>query len=591
MSSSTSVIPGSKSEWDEHKGIEIERKFLVKKMPDLSSVPHKEIKRGYLRIGSDGSETRVSQTGNDFTLTTKVGREPVNGRLEDNHRISYDAFTREIWKARKKTVAKERYYIPYTDPKSGKDHTIELDMFKGKLLGLVMAEVEFKTCEDRDGFTPPAWFGAEVTSDRRYYGQRLAVEGLPQDRKLTALLREERRRNRKVLPLNEGIAAAVDIIGEKRAALDVDDRATPILIGIAGKTSSGKTSEVAAKLNHLLCNDIVILSMDNWYKPKQKELDSPKAFNLALLADTLRALRAGERVEIPSHDFDTQLTTFKGTVVAPKRFIAVEGLFTLTDELKNMFDVKIFVDTELYGQLIRRVLRDRVQRAAFFTPQQNIRYFLETVVPYQEKFLTPTKEAADVVISNNYNPFIEAKAAGGFEVQEKFATAVSAEQIERLGATKANTAKQVDEYYFPDENWRSNLGEGIMVRTEGRDTTFVYKGPNTGSNPRRQARYEVPIDQPIRELMSAVFRGPSVKISKERAEYTFDLESMTLAPGKVTLVMDTDVKRTISGKTENLGSFVELKYDSGLEGAEENAKVLAASLGLRDGTPSPYILL
>ncbi|MCL5429936.1 MAG: CYTH domain-containing protein [Candidatus Marsarchaeota archaeon] len=562
--------------------LERERKFLVRNVPDLTNLPHKMIRRGYTRISSDGAETRVSQEGNEFFMYTKSGTDMLEGRKEWKHQITYEAFAKNILAARRRVIDKERYLVPYTDPKTGKNHTIELDIFKGKLFGMVMAEVEFDTPEERQKFTPPEWCEVEVTTDSRYLGRRLAVEGLPQDKMIFGLLRDIREKNRKVMPLMDGVAAAVRQIDRSRAELDLYNRNIPIVIGIAGKTASGKSSEVAAKLNHLYTNEIAIISMDDFYKSRQKKLDSPGAFNLERLAEAIRLLKEGETVEMPTHDFNTQLTEFKGKFVGPRRFIVVEGLFTLTSGLKDLFDVRLFVDTGLYGQLIRRVLRDRVQRTGLFTPQQNIRYFLETIVPYQKKYIEPTREAADVVIMNNYNPSIEAKTAGSFENQEKFRTTLSPERLEKIGAQKAKSGIQIDEYYFPDENWRENLGEGIMVRTEGNDTIFVYKGPNTKGE---RVRFEVPIDQEIRELMSKVFGRPAVVIKKHRIEYSFPL-------ARAKLLVDTDVKRAVNGKAEELGSFVELKFENTDDYGPET-RALEFDLGFReqDTVHHPYILM
>jgi adenylate cyclase len=154
---------------------EIERKFLVEKLPpsDLlaESTP---ILQGYIFVGSDGSEIRVRQKGDRCMQTLKRGvglcREEIEVELTRDQFIAMWPWTEG------RRVEKERFTIPYHR------HTIELDLFHGDLEELVIAEVEFESVAASEHFTPPNWFGEEVTGDPRYLNQTLALLGKP-DRK------------------------------------------------------------------------------------------------------------------------------------------------------------------------------------------------------------------------------------------------------------------------------------------------------------------------------------------------------------------------------------------------------------------------
>ena len=155
-------------------GNEIERKFLVKQLPDgLESYSHKEILQGYIIITSSGTEVRLRKKGNKFFLTLKIGIGKIRREFEIGlFKILFSI----LWPLTGgKKVKKCRYDIPL-DNLMG-----ELDVYKENLSGLLTVEVEFKTEEDSEKFVPPEWFGKEVTEDKRYKNQNLAIFGIPKD--------------------------------------------------------------------------------------------------------------------------------------------------------------------------------------------------------------------------------------------------------------------------------------------------------------------------------------------------------------------------------------------------------------------------
>ncbi len=153
-------------------GIEIERKFLVPTPPgDLDRHPADDIEQGYLALDG-GVEVRLRRYRGQAHLTIKG--DGGGSRLEEEIEID-PARLRALWPLTSgRRIEKVRYRIPSTD-----GLTIELDVYRGALEGLITAEVEFASPEQAAGYTPPAWLGPEVTDDPRYKNRRLAVEGRP----------------------------------------------------------------------------------------------------------------------------------------------------------------------------------------------------------------------------------------------------------------------------------------------------------------------------------------------------------------------------------------------------------------------------
>jgi CYTH domain-containing protein len=154
--------------------IEIERKFLVPQPPaDLSRWPSSAIEQGYVAIGEDGTEVRLRRRdGAAAFLTFKSGG--GRSRVEEELELDPERFER-LWPLTEgRRIVKTRYEIPGEG-----DLVIEVDVYGGDLDGLVVAEVEFGSEEAADGFAAPSWMGREVTEDRRYKNQRLALEGAP----------------------------------------------------------------------------------------------------------------------------------------------------------------------------------------------------------------------------------------------------------------------------------------------------------------------------------------------------------------------------------------------------------------------------
>lgn len=150
---------------------EIERKFLVNSLPlNLESYKQYEIDQGYICVDGDGTEVRLRLKNQNYTITVKTGK----GLVRDEYEISipfeqYD----KLWPTTSgRRIKKTRYYIPHQNV------TILLDIYHGHLKGLHIVEVEFPSIDESSKFSPPDWFGAEVTDDVRYKNKNLAIYGI-----------------------------------------------------------------------------------------------------------------------------------------------------------------------------------------------------------------------------------------------------------------------------------------------------------------------------------------------------------------------------------------------------------------------------
>ena len=152
--------------------VEIERKFLVSRIPP--EVQHGTgvlIEQGYLAVSADGTEIRLRRKGERFFQTLKKGRGLV--RTEVQIELTGDQFA-ALWPMTEgRRVSKHRYNLPVDG------YVCELDVFLEPLQGLVIAEVEFPSIEESRQFAPPDWFAGDVTEDRRFKNQHLALHGMP----------------------------------------------------------------------------------------------------------------------------------------------------------------------------------------------------------------------------------------------------------------------------------------------------------------------------------------------------------------------------------------------------------------------------
>jgi uridine kinase len=186
----------------------------------------------------------------------------------------------------------------------------------------------------------------------------------------------------------------------------------PLTIGIAGGSGSGKTTVAQEILERVGHDKIAFLQHDSYYKdlsglpPAQRaelNFDHPNSLETELLIQHVQALHSGESVEVPIYDFSTHSRTSRTFRVQPKRVIIVEGILIFVDaSLRELFDLKIFVDTDPDIRFIRRLQRDIAERGR--STESVIKQYHATVRPMHLEFVEPSKRYADVIIpEGGYN--------------------------------------------------------------------------------------------------------------------------------------------------------------------------------------------
>ena len=180
----------------------------------------------------------------------------------------------------------------------------------------------------------------------------------------------------------------------------------PITIGVAGGTGSGKTTVALKILERVGFDRVAYLPHDAYYRdashlpPAERarlNFDHPDSLDNDLLIAQLKRLQAGESIEIPVYDFKTHSRLAETRHVDPQPAIMVEGILIFADKrLRDLMDVKIFVDTDADLRFIRRLKRDIEDRGR--APESVINQYLNTVRPMHLEFVEPSKRYADVII-------------------------------------------------------------------------------------------------------------------------------------------------------------------------------------------------
>lgn len=178
------------------------------------------------------------------------------------------------------------------------------------------------------------------------------------------------------------------------------------IIGIAGGSGSGKTSVTNEIMKNLEGHSVALLAQDYYYKDQshltfderlETNYDHPFAFDNDLLIENLTDLRNGKQVEVPTYDYTNHTRSEETIAFEPKDVIIVEGIFALENKtLRDLMDVKIYVDTDADLRILRRLLRDTEERGR--TMDSVINQYLNVVRPMHNQFIEPTKRYADIII-------------------------------------------------------------------------------------------------------------------------------------------------------------------------------------------------
>lgn len=185
-----------------------------------------------------------------------------------------------------------------------------------------------------------------------------------------------------------------------------------LIIGIAGGTGCGKTTVVNQILKELPEGEVGVISQDSYYKDTTHltydervkiNFDHPRSIDFKLLAEHLKKLKEGKIIEQPVYSFVKHNRTGDTILTHPRKVMIIEGILILTNpELREMFDIKMFVHTDTDERLIRRLKRDISERGRDL--DEVLSRYLTTLKPMHDQFIEPMKEYADIIIPNNkYN--------------------------------------------------------------------------------------------------------------------------------------------------------------------------------------------
>lgn len=180
----------------------------------------------------------------------------------------------------------------------------------------------------------------------------------------------------------------------------------PIVIGIAGGSGSGKTSVTKAIYEQFRGHSILLLEQDYYYKDQthlpmkqrlQTNYDHPLAFDNDLLLDHIQQLLQYNPIEKPVYDYKLHTRSNDTIHVEPKDVVILEGILVLEDErLRNLMDIKLFVDTDADIRIIRRMLRDIKERGRSL--DSVVEQYVSVVRPMHNQFIEPTKRYADLIV-------------------------------------------------------------------------------------------------------------------------------------------------------------------------------------------------
>ena len=183
-----------------------------------------------------------------------------------------------------------------------------------------------------------------------------------------------------------------------------------MIIGVAGGTGSGK-STFTNRLKAEFQDAISVIYYDNYYKAqhdvtfeerKKVNYDSPDSLETELLIEHINRLKNGESVECPVYDYTVHDRSDKTTVISPRPVLIVEGILALADErLRDLIDMKVFVEADADERILRRVVRDVKERGR--DVEDIMRQYLTTVKPMHYIYVEPTKYLADIVINSGMN--------------------------------------------------------------------------------------------------------------------------------------------------------------------------------------------
>ncbi len=520
--------------------LENERKFLLSGMPQQAEgAPSAEITQGYLFIDQD-REVRIRREGDRYTLCRKTG----NGltRIEEEHEISREVFEILFGEVIGQPIVKDRYTLL----EAGREITV--DSYKGGLSGLTVAEVEFPDEDSAGQFEMPSWVDTEVTGVKMYSNKNLALHGLENPKPQSTENSSEK--------INVSDEMLARFVGKVQALVDeTNDRS--IVIGVGGRTSSGKTTAVISSLITAFPDMVTVISTDDFAKGTEfvkdkirqgvaMNYDHPNYYDTPEARRVVGDLLDGKSTQKPVFNFKKGEGEPDGEErVDPSKIIVVEGLYALSPDLADLYDTTAFVDISMHGSIIRRLMRD-IQRTNM-TPAQILRYYMDYAESMYQQFIQATKDSSEFVIPNEYDPIVESWRSTSQDAQVKYKGDIEESELLRSGSQYLGEFDQHDDYFFFDRDTRDSQ-EYLRIRNDGTRRVVTYKGPPNKDDPyNSRARMEFEISEADEESLKSA-ATPDVSITKKRQMYLLD--------GAV--VMRDDVKRVRDGEVKDLGNFVEI---------------------------------
>ena len=183
-----------------------------------------------------------------------------------------------------------------------------------------------------------------------------------------------------------------------------------IMIGIAGGTGSGK-STFTNRIKEHFGDDVTVIYHDNYYKKRDDmtyeertkvNYDHPDSLETELLIEHLKMLKNGNAVECPIYDFTQHNRSNKSYTIQPSKIFLIEGILIFSDErLRELFDIKVFVEADADERILRRIIRDVKERGRDLN--NIMEQYLTTVKPMHALYVEPTKNTADIIINSGMN--------------------------------------------------------------------------------------------------------------------------------------------------------------------------------------------
>jgi predicted adenylyl cyclase CyaB len=297
-----------------------------------------------------------------------------------------------------------------------------------------------------------------------------------------------------------------------------------------------------------------------------------------MAAGNIAGLREGGEVHKPVYDMKTgERVGFESVSAWHSKVIIVEGLFALTSDIAETADLTVFVDIETHGRMMRRLLRDTSRTS--WSPSAILGY-MNTVNAMHDEYVEPTKASADVIISNEYNPTIEALRAAGRKTQVKYKSTMTERDLQDAGGRQLSTStRQVDTYYGPLTGSFDETGEQIRIRETADETLFCYEGPELdGVGLRHRAQVQFPIDNEALKNFEELYPDAVCKVYKDRIVFQFN--DVIVSRDSVHIFRDDTFTP--------IGSFIEMSSDLPPEEAEARFNMLAEYLELSGPIVTPY---